>query len=185
MVPLSLQSIRTSSSRRSSRTEQQRRNEVSQGFSNKCPSDPPPFLARLNVYLYGERGGAKDRWKDGGRNCQLSTWPDGQLFGREMRKFVHSEGGGEECYLFRGGKLWFWRKMRNWYGFRTNCMKYVQNIFNALPDISMNFFQTRESWIMNFFFSPRNISNSNNKMRYVSLFIVSNLALLFLSFNLN
>lgn len=142
LPPSPFRSIRTSSSRRSSRTEQQRRKEVSQGFSNECPAF---LLAQLDVYLYEEllgegkeyrRGGRKGEGRRiDGRNCQLSGWPDGQLFGREMRKFVHSGGGrGEECYLFRGGKLWFWRTMRNWYGFRLNKfrgVKYVENIYSV------------------------------------------------------
>lgn len=164
MVPAPFpRSIRTSSSRRSSRTEQQRRKEVSQGFSNECPAF---LLAQLDVYLYEEllgegkeyrRGGRKGEGRRiDGRNCQLSGWPDGQLFGREMRKFVHSGGErGEECYLFRGGKLWFWRTMRNWYGFRLNKfrgVKYVENIYSV---------NQRSPWYSyrRIFFSNRRIAN--------------------------
>lgn len=109
LPPSPFRSIRTSSSRRSSRTEQQRRKEVSQGFSNECPAF---LLAQLDVYLYEEllregkeyrRGGRKGEGRRiDGRNCQLSGWPDGQLFGREMRKFVHSGEGEEKSVIFSG-----------------------------------------------------------------------------------
>lgn len=119
-----------------------------------------PSPDRLNVYLYEEllgggglqRGRRVTEEKEGKRRregsmegtASFQAWPDGQLFGREMRKFVHSGGGrgGQKGVIFSGVESCDSDVcMRNWHGFRPDkfhvqgIAKYALRIYSA-SDIS-------------------------------------------------